>query len=108
MNLRLRLFHEYLESRARPELLDAMIRRSITPMLLNLGVLIELKSGTSCTTPEEVIAASTVAGLDAEDLSKLLAFKHNQEPGSASLLHGCYTILIDSVEKALIFARQII
>jgi hypothetical protein len=108
VNLRLRLLQVYLESRNQPEQLDAMIRRSVTPLLLNLGVLLELKSGHRCSEIGEVVEHSAVAGVDGSSIDKLLEFKYKHRSSNVALLHGCYNILIELVEKSITFARQII
>jgi predicted nucleotidyltransferase len=85
INLHLRLRQVYLDSRARPEALDAMLRRSVTTLLINLGILLELKEGRPIAPGDELLAAAASAGLDRAALAEIVAFKRERRALSDAL-----------------------
>jgi hypothetical protein len=101
MNLHLRLRQVYLEVRNRPEQLDGMIRRSLSTLLLNLGILLELRSGRPCETTEKVLSAAESAGFDAKQIAAFTDFKYGRHSVSAADLPGFYDSFMRAVAAAL-------
>jgi predicted nucleotidyltransferase len=101
VNLHLRLRQVYLESRTRPEQLDAMIRRSVATLLLNLGLLLELKLGRLCESPDSILAAAAEGGLDRAQLTKFVEFKHGRHPLAARELPAFYEAFMQQVQAVI-------
>ena len=103
MNLHLRLRQVYLDSRSRPEALDAMIRRSLTTLLINLGILHELKSGQPCAGTDDTLAAAAGAGLDRTRLDEFIALKQGRR--TAAVDASFYEAFMREVEAAVRLAE---
>lgn len=101
MNLHLRLRQAYLDGRGRPEQLDGMIRRSVTTLTLNLGVLLELRTGQSCETMDALLDAAERAGLERSRLTAFLDFKQGRQQSSPEGMVALYDSFMKSVEAAL-------
>lgn len=101
MNLHLRLRQVYLEARGRPEVLDRMIRRSVSTLLLQLGILLELRSGKRCETNEEVLENASAAGLDRERLTEFLDFKYERRDVAVDALPEFYGSFMREVAVAM-------
>lgn len=107
MNLHLRLRQVYLESRRQPERLLALVRRTTTTLLVNLAVLLELRTGTRCESPAETRAAAAIAGIDGAVLDRFLALKGGSGPlVSAEEVPGCYAAYMELVERVLALDRK--
>jgi len=99
MNLHLRLRQTYLDSRGRPEALDRAIRRSVSTLLLGLGVVLELRSGEPCETTEELFTAAGAAGLDRAQLASFVEFKqgrHEVPPGEIRLYYERFAAFVEA------------
>lgn len=104
MNLHLRLRQVYLESNTRPEILDTMIRRSVMPLLVNLGILLELRSGRPCADPEETLTAAEQAGISRAGLEPFLALKTGGKQVAPDSIAQFYGAFMDQIAGALDFA----
>lgn len=100
INLHLRLRQVYLDSQSRPEAREAMLLRSVTTLLVNLGVLLELKQGRPLQPGEELLAAAASAGLDRAELEEISAFKRERRALSADALPAFYEKFMRQVEAA--------
>jgi predicted nucleotidyltransferase len=101
MNLHLRLRQVYLEARNRPEQLDGMIRRSVSTLLLQLGILLELRTGKACETTEDVLAAAASANLDRAKISEFIEFKYGRFDVEADALPAFYAAFMREVEAVM-------
>jgi predicted nucleotidyltransferase len=101
MNLHLRLRQVYLEARNRPEQLDGMIRRSVSTLLLQLGILLELQTGKACETTEEILASAAAAGLDRTKIGEFIEFKYGRHDVNVDALSVFYGAFMHEVESAL-------
>ncbi len=101
VNLHLRLRQLYLEARTRPERLDAVIRRSATTLLHNLGLLLELKLGQRCDSAESILAAAAEAGCDRAQLARFIDFKHGRGTVTAAELPAFYEAFMQQVAAAI-------
>jgi len=101
MNLHLRLRQVYLEGRNRPEQLDGMIRRSVSTLMLQLGILLELRTGKVCETTEEVLNAAASANLDSAKLAEFIDFKYGRHDVDVAALPAFYDSFMREVEAAL-------
>ena len=101
MNLHLRLRQVYLESRKRPEQLDAMIRRSTTTLTLNLGLLLELRNGQPCEDPAALLDAAARAGLDRAPLAQIVELKQARTSMNVAELLRLYAALMALVEATI-------
>jgi predicted nucleotidyltransferase len=102
MNLYLRLRQVYLEARNRPEQLDSMIRRSVSTLLLQLGILVELKTGKACESVEDVLAAVGSANLDRTKIAEFIEFKygrHDVAPDALPAFYGAFMREVEAVMK---------
>jgi predicted nucleotidyltransferase len=106
MNLQLRLRQLYLESRRRPEQLAAMLRRSTTTLILNLGVLLEAATGQPCEGHAATLAAAGAAGLDRARLEEFLDFKSGRRCVETTELEGVYEAFMCAVEAALSLGQK--
>lgn len=101
MNLHLRLRQVYLEARNRPEQLDGMIRRSVSTLILQLGILLELRTGKECETTEEILDAAALANLDRAKLVKFIDYKYGRCDVEVSALPAFYDSFMQAVESTL-------
>lgn len=101
MNLHLRLRQVYLEARSRPEQLDGMIRRSVSTLLLQLGILLELRTGRACETTGELLDAASTAGLEKKKIGEFIDFKYGRHDVEATALPAFYGAFMREVEAAL-------
>jgi predicted nucleotidyltransferase len=101
MNLHLRLRQVYLEARTRPEQLDGMIRRSVSTLLLQLGILLELKMGKVCESTEDVLEAAAAAHLDRGKIAEFIEFKYGRREVDADALPSFYGAFMQEVEAVM-------
>jgi len=105
MNLHLRLRQTYLEARTRPEALDAMLLLSVTTLLINLGILLELKLGRPVAVGDELLATAAGAGLDRARLEEIIAFKQERRIPAGAALPVFYEQFMRQVEAAFRLAE---
>ena len=101
MNLHLRLRQVYLDARTRPEQLDAMIRRSVSTLLLQLGILLELRMGKACETTDDLLAAAASANLDRGKIAEFIEFKYGRLDVEANALPEFYGAFMREVEAVM-------
>ena len=101
MNLHLRLRQVYLESRARPEQLAAMIQRSVITLTLNLGLLLELRTGKPCEDADALLAGAQEAGVYRGELQKFIEFKHARTAIPPAELRRFYELFMELVAAAI-------
>ncbi|MEY2597957.1 MAG: hypothetical protein RLZZ142_216 [Verrucomicrobiota bacterium] len=99
VNLHLRLRQTYVELRGRPEGLEAMLKRSVTALLLNLGVLLELKTGVRSEDLGAVVRLAGGQGFSEERLRAFLDLKNGKAPQGN--IRDLYRAFAQSVEAAL-------
>jgi predicted nucleotidyltransferase len=105
LNLRLRAF--YLDRRHRPELIEGTLRRSISTLLINLGLLIELKTGASSTTKAATIDAAAKLGFDPKALETFLNLKLGILKPSPAELKELYNTFMKLVQQAVDLAESL-
>jgi predicted nucleotidyltransferase len=101
MNLHLRLRQVYLDARTRPEQLDAMIRRSVSTLLLQLGILLELRMGKVCETTDDVLAAAVSVNLDRAKIAEFIEFKYGRFDVEAEAMPAFYGAFMREVEAVM-------
>jgi len=105
VNLQLRLRQTYLDSAGRPEILEAHLQRGATTLFLNLGVLIELKTGARHDTFAEIADAAAVIGFDAAALRELRALR--RERAATPDLHQLCDRILGQLDAALRLASTL-
>jgi len=105
VNLQLRLRQTYLDAAGRPEILEAYLQRGATTLFLNLGVLIELKTGAQHDKFTEIADAAAVIGFDADALRELRALRRERE--AAPDLHQLCDRILGQLDAALRLASTI-
>jgi hypothetical protein len=99
-NLMLRLRQLYLERVRRPELLETALLRSISPLISNLGILAELKTGIASPTKEAAIEHAEKLGLAVGPVRQALALKRGDLKLEAAGLKELFGAFMQTVEEA--------
>jgi predicted nucleotidyltransferase len=99
MNLHLRLRQGYVESHARPEVLEQILKRSVTAFLLNLGVILELKTGVVSEDLGDVVRLAAGHGFSESQLRSFLELKLGKTP--SGIPRDLYKAFAANVEIAL-------
>ena len=99
-NLLLRLRQFYLQRSRRPELIEATLKRVLSPFLANLATVVELKTGTAPGSKGDVIQAATGLGINEAILRELLALKRGELKPDAAGLRRLYADFLATVETS--------
>jgi predicted nucleotidyltransferase len=106
-NLLLRLRQAYVTRRLRPELLRATLGHAVSSLLLNLGVLVELKTGQPTATKAAVLEHVSVLGLPLEPLRQAWALKGGDLRLDAAGLKTLYGAFLGVVQEAAVLAGRL-
>jgi hypothetical protein len=101
MNLQLRLRQFYLERRHRPELIESTLQRAVSTLLINLNVLVELKTGHASATKAAVIEAAENIGFDGQLLQQYLRLKRGELKPTGAELKQLYDSFMKIVQRAV-------
>ena len=100
-NLLLRLRQFYVQRQHRPELVEATLGRAVSSFLIDLSVVLLLKTGQVPTGKEAIAeAAARELGLDGRVLYEVLALKGGTRQPNADELKRLYDEFMRSVEQA--------
>lgn len=99
-NLMLRLRQLYLRRSDYPEAIETTLSAATSPLVSNLQVLIELKTGVKSMGEREVLAEIKGLGLDMQVLERLLALKHDELKLDVDELKNLYDRSMQFVQKA--------
>lgn len=98
-NLSLRLRQSYIQGTDRPELIQNALNRAISSLLVNIGVLLELKTGRPADTKQDALANAGQLGIPVEPLSRVWALKRGEfQPGSEEL-KKLFASFMDAVQQ---------
>ena len=106
-NLLLRLRQFYLERSRRPEMLETTLTRAVSSLLINLGVLAELKTGVLSPTKLVALENAGKLGLQTEPVRQVLALKRGELKPEAAGLKELYASFMFTVEKAARMADEL-
>jgi hypothetical protein len=106
-NLLLRLRQFYLERARRPELIEATLTRAVSSLLINLGVLAELKTGARSPTKLAALANAEQLGLKLLPVYQVLALKRGELKPDAAGLKELYAAFMLTVEEAARMADEL-
>lgn len=106
-NLLLRLRQAYVTRVQRPEGLEATLSHAVSSLLLNLGVLVELKTGQSVATKEGVLEHVGVLDLPPEPLRRAWAVKGGELRLDAPALRALYGEFMEVVQAAAALAARL-
>ena len=99
-NLVLRLRQSYIERAQRPELLQVALNHGVSSLLVNLGVLLELKTGKPVHTKQDALEQAAQLGLPEAPLRQVWALKRGESAPDAPALRQLYAAFMDSVQQA--------
>jgi hypothetical protein len=105
-NLHLRLRHRYLRARARPELLETTLLRSLPGLRVNVGLLVELKTGRRPAGWPDIGAAGRALGLDLGVVERMQAVRAGQGRLEPEQWRDWYAAFMRTVEQAVALADQ--
>lgn len=106
-NLSLRLRQSYVARTNRPELLAATLGRAVSSLLVNLGVLVELKTGTLATTKQQTLADASVLGLPLDAIRQAWAVKRGEATPEPTALRQLYATFMTVVQQAADLATKL-
>ena len=106
-NLLLRSRRYYVERCLRPELVERTLTQSLSTLLINLGVLFELKTGATLPNKAAVVGVASQLGADETLLQQLLALKRGELRPDAAELKRLYDAFLRAVEHAVVLADQL-
>jgi predicted nucleotidyltransferase len=99
-NLSLRLRQGYVQRTDRPELLQAALSRAVSSLLVNLGVLLELKTGKPAENKQDALANATQLGISLEPLQQAWALKRGEFKPDSDGLKKLFASFMNVVQQA--------
>jgi predicted nucleotidyltransferase len=106
-NLSLRLRQSYVHRADRPELLQAALNRGVSSLLLNLGVLVELKTGKVVESKRDALANAAQLGLPPEPLQQAWAVKCGGLKPDSDGLRTLFAAFMDAVQQGANLADKL-
>jgi predicted nucleotidyltransferase len=106
-NLSLRLRQMYIQRTDRSELLQAALNRAVSSLLVNLGVLLELKTGKPAESKEDALANAAQLGIPSEPLRQTWALKRGEFKPEPEDLKNLFAGFMDTVEQAAHLAGKL-
>ncbi|HLH52439.1 MAG TPA: nucleotidyltransferase domain-containing protein [Verrucomicrobiae bacterium] len=106
-NLSLRLRQSYIQRLDRPELLQAALNRAVSTLLVNLGVLLELKTGKPAQTKQDVLAKAAQLGIPLEPVREAWAVKRGEVKPDADGLRNLFASFMDAVQQSADLADKL-
>ncbi|HEX3627151.1 MAG TPA: hypothetical protein VH280_17220 [Verrucomicrobiae bacterium] len=98
-NLSLRLRQSYIQRMDRPELLQAALNRAISSLLVNIGVLLELKTGKPVETKQEALARTAQLEIPIEPVRQAWALKCGEIKPEPDVLRKLFASFMQAVEQ---------
>lgn len=98
-NLSLRLRQSYIQRSDRPQLLQTALNRAVSSLLVNIGVLLELKTGTPIATKHEALANAPQLGIAVEPVRQVWALKCGEFKPEADALRELFASFMNAVQK---------
>jgi hypothetical protein len=106
-NLSLRLRQSYIQRTDRPELLQAALNRAVSSLLVNLGVLLELKTGKPAESKQDTLANVAQLGIPFEPLRQAWALKRGELKPDSDGLRNLFASFMDAVQQAADLAGKL-
>lgn len=98
-NLSLRLRQSYIQRIDRPELLQSALSRAVSSLLVNAGVLLELKAGKLADTKQDALAHIAQLGIAVEPVRQAWALKRGEIKLDAGALRTLFASFMDAVQQ---------
>ncbi len=98
-NLSLRLRQSYIQRSDRPELLQAALSRAVSSLLVNVGVLLELRTGKLVDSKQDALANAKQLGIPAEPVRQAWALKLGEFHPDAAGLKALFASFMDAVQQ---------
>ena len=98
-NLSLRLRQSYIQRTDRPELLQAALNRAVSSLLLNVGVLLELRTGQLVDSKQQALANAAQLGIPSEPIRQVWALKQGEFSPDSAGLRELFASFMDAVQK---------
>lgn len=100
-NLLLRLRQFYVHRSHRPDLIENLLTRAISSLVIDLGVLLQLQTGTAPEGKQAILAAAAeTLGLDGSALGDILALRAGTRQPGADELARLYDAFMAVVQRA--------
>jgi predicted nucleotidyltransferase len=99
-NLSLRLRQSYVQRTDRPELLQAALSRAVSSLLVNLGVLFELKTGKPSENKQDALTNATQLGIPLEPVRQAWALKRGELKPDSDTLRKLFASFMEAVQQA--------
>lgn len=106
-NLSLRLRQSYIQRMDRPELLQATLNRAVSSLLVNVGVLLELKTGKPAESKQDALENAAQLGIPLEPLRQAWALKNGELKPDSPSLKKLYAAFMDTVQQAADLADKL-
>jgi hypothetical protein len=98
-NLSLRLRQSYLQRADRPELLQAALNHAVSSLLVNIGVLLELKTGKPVETKHDALAHAAQLEIPVEPIRQAWALKRGETKPEPDALRQLFASFMQTVEQ---------
>lgn len=105
-NLSLRLRQSYIQRTERPELLQAALSRAVSSLLVNIGALLEIKTGKPAGTKQEALAQAAQLGIPLEPLQQAWAIKQGELTPEPDALRRIFAAFMAAVQKTAELAEE--
>lgn len=105
-NLSLRLRQSYIRRLDRPELLEAALNHAVSSLLVNVGVLLELKTGKATETKHDALANAAQLGIPMEPIRQAWAVKCGESKPEPDALKDLFASFMQAVEQAANLAAK--
>ncbi len=99
-NLSLRLRQNYIQRMDRPELLQAALNRAVSSLLVNVGVLLELKTGKPFETKHDALAHAAQLEIPMDPIRQAWALKCGEIRPDPDALKKLFASFMHAVEQA--------
>ena len=106
-NLSLRLRQSYIQRNDRPDLLQIALNRAVSSLLVNLGVLMELKTGRLAESKQDALANAAQLGIPSEPLRQAWALKCGEFKPASDDLRKLFGSFMEAVQKSADFADKL-
>jgi hypothetical protein len=98
-NLSLRLRQSYIQRVDRPELLQAALNHAVSSLLVNVGVLLELKTGKPVETKHDALARAAQLEIPMEPIRQAWALKCGEIKPEPDALKQLFSSFMQAVEQ---------
>lgn len=96
----------YVHQQPFPELLETSLTRSVSSLVVNLGVLMELRTGRPPTDRHTILAEAAAAGMNTAPIEAVMALRRGESQPSVDALRPLFAGFLDTLEQVVQLADR--